>query len=57
MTKEQLKNAVISVLLGALTIFLASLLQGLLNIVNDLLVQGIGGAVTTGSYLIKTYRV
>ncbi len=56
MTKEQLKQALISILIGALTIFLVNLLEGLLGFLKDWMASGAGGVVATARYFIKNFR-
>lgn len=56
MTKNQLKQAIISVLIGALTACLVNILQGLLDVVNHWIVNGAGGVTAAGSYLVKTFK-
>ena len=56
MTKEQIKQALISILIGALTIFLLNLLEGLFGLAKTWLTDGAGGAVATGRYLLKTWH-
>jgi hypothetical protein len=53
MSKEQIKQALISILIGAITIFITQILQGLLGLVNQWLANGTGAAVATGTYIIK----
>lgn len=56
MTKQQIRSALLSILIGAATIFLTELLQGLLGFIKTWMAQGAGGAVATGTYLVKHYR-
>lgn len=57
MSKAQIKHALISILIGAITIFITQLLQGLLGFINTWLADGTGGVVATGAYLVKNTRV
>ena len=57
MSKEQIKHALISILIGAITIFITQLLQGLLGFINTWLANGTGGVVATGAYIIRNNRV
>lgn len=57
MNQEQLKQAIISVLIGAVTIMLVNLLQGLLHILNEWIANGAGGTVAAASYLIQRTKV
>lgn len=51
MSKQDLKHAIISLVLGVLTIALTDLLNGFLGILKEWLITSAGGAVTTGAYL------
>ena len=56
MTKDQIKNALVSIVIGAITIFITQLLQGLIHFLNDLMVNTLGGTTSAGAYLWKTYK-
>jgi len=56
MTKAQLKQALISLLLGIATMVITSLLEGLLGIVKAWLAQGAGGIVASSTYIVKHFR-
>jgi len=53
MTREQIKQALISVLIGAITIFLVNFLEGVLGILNHWIADGTGGAVAMSRYIAK----
>ena len=55
MTKQQLKQAIISVVIGAITIALVDLLEGLLGIAQSWLAEGTGGAVAGTRYFVKSF--
>lgn len=56
MTKEQIKQALISIVIGALTIALVDLLQGLLDFLKTWMIQGTGGVVASATYLARNFR-
>lgn len=56
MSKENLKQALISILIAALTAFLASLLDGLANLIKANAVEVMSGAVSSAVYLAKAYK-
>jgi hypothetical protein len=57
MTKEQLKSALISLVLGVITIALSSLLEGLIKILKEWMIQSAGGGVASITYLYRNFRV
>lgn len=57
MTKEQLKSALISLLLGILTMVITSFLEGLLKIVKEWMVIGTSGTVASITYIARHFRV
>jgi hypothetical protein len=56
MTKEQLKHAGWSILVGAGVSFILALLQGVLAFMQAHAIDFIGGASATTTYLIRTYK-
>ena len=56
MTKAQLKSALISLVLGVITIAVSSLLEGLIKILKEWMVAGAGGSVASATYLIRHFR-
>lgn len=56
MNKQQIKSALISILIGALTIFLTQLLEGLLAFLKEWMAVGAGGLVATATHLKMTFR-
>jgi hypothetical protein len=57
MSKTQIKQALISILIGAITIFITQILQGLLGFINEWLASGTGGVVATSIYAIQSRKV
>lgn len=55
MTKDQIKHALISLLVGALVSFILTLFQGILDFLKENAVDIIGGASATITYLVKNY--
>lgn len=56
MNKKQIKQALLSILIGALTIFLTQLLEGLLSFIKEWMAAGAGGVVATVTHLKMTLR-
>lgn len=56
MNKSQIKQALISILIGALTIFLTQLLEGLLGFIKEWMTYGTGGVVAAAVHLKTTFR-
>ena len=56
MTKDDLKHALISLVLGILITALTSLLTGLMGILQHWIADLAGGATATISYLQQTYK-
>jgi len=56
MTKENLKQALISILIAALAAFVSSLSQGLLDFIQSHAVDISAGAVSAAVYLAKAYK-
>ena len=56
MTKQDLKHALVSLVIGALIAFLSTLFQGLLDFLKANSAQIIGGASATVAYLIRTHH-
>ncbi|MEK7179968.1 MAG: hypothetical protein AAB706_00675 [Patescibacteria group bacterium] len=53
MTKDDLKHAIISLVMGVLITAVSSIVMGVANIFIDWLSGAIGGTVTTITYLYK----
>lgn len=51
MNKQDIKHAIISLVLGVLTIALTDLINGFIGILKDWLIASGGGAVTATTYL------
>lgn len=56
MTKAQLKSALISLVLGVITIAVSSLLEGLIKILKEWMVAGAGASVASATYLVRHFR-
>ncbi len=56
MTKEDLKHALISLILGIVTMAAMNLVNGLLHIFQQWLTTFASGTVTVTTYLSQTYR-
>ena len=56
MSKEQFKQALISVVVGAATVFLVSVLEGVLGVVKSWMAEGVGGTVASARYLLKIFH-
>ena len=56
MTTKQIKSALISILIGAITIFLTQILQGLLDFLKEWMTLGAGGVVATTVHLKQTFK-
>ncbi len=56
MPKDQIKQILISILIGAIVAFLSSLFDSLLTFLRDYGNNLAGGAVATAKYLIHTLR-
>jgi hypothetical protein len=57
MTATQIKQALISILIGAITIFLTQLLEGLLSFVKEWMTLGAGGVVASATHFKMTFRI
>lgn len=57
MTNADLKHALISLLLGVLTMASMQLLNGLIHILQQWVVAGTGGAMSTVSYLYNKHLI
>jgi hypothetical protein len=57
MTKEQIKHALISILIGAVVSFLTVLFQGLLNVLTNLPPEIPGTLIGMARYLTKTIHL
>lgn len=56
MTSKQIKQALISIVVGALTVFAVNLLEGLLHFINEWIANGAGATVASASYFVKNIR-
>ena len=57
MTKEHLKQALVSIIIGASVAFLTVLIEGLADFVRSNGEHVMAGLVSTAYYLAKAYRV
>lgn len=57
MTKQELKNALISLVIGILTMALMQFVNGIIQILQSWVVDVTGGTVGAVTYLIKSFRV
>jgi thiamine transporter ThiT len=56
MSKSQLKQALISILIGAITIFITTLLQGLIDFLQSWMSLGAGGVVASAVHFKQTFK-
>lgn len=56
MTKDQIRQALIAIAIGAITAFFSSLFDGLAELLKGHAPEAIGGVVATGRYLINKGR-
>ena len=56
MTTDQIRQALISILIGAITIFLTQILQGLLDFLKEWMTLGAGGVVASAVHFKQTFR-
>lgn len=54
MNKEQLRQAIIAILVGAVTAFLTSFFNGIADWLNGHGTEVVGGAVATAKYIAKS---
>jgi hypothetical protein len=54
MTKPEIKNALISIIIGACTIFLVSLLEGLLDFLKNHGAEIVGSGVAAWKYALSS---
>lgn len=57
MTKEHIKQALLSILIGASVAFLTTLIEGLADFIRSNGEHIVAGIVSTAYYLAKAYRV
>lgn len=57
MTTEQFKQALISILIGAITIFLTQILQGLLDFIKEWMTLSSGGIVASAVHFKQTFKL
>lgn len=56
MTKQDIKHALISLLIGAILTFLTTVFQGLVDFLKAHGSEIVGGAGATITYLVKTHK-
>jgi len=57
MTKDQIKHALLSILIGALSVFASQLLSGLLTFLQGYMSNIVGGAAGATAYIVKYCKV
>lgn len=57
MTQEQIKHALLSILIGALSVFVSQLLSGVLHFLQGYMSDILGGTAGATAYIVKYCRV